>query len=117
MESQFRVSFPLFRKAFESISLLAACAVDAGLAETWASGKEVPNVKVRQRLSNDPIQEPLESTRELYRYFGSWDRSRKPIVKSSARRGCGAVMPSWKAPELRFTMSLACFRMAKRLKR
>jgi hypothetical protein len=69
LESQFSGAFPLLRRAFESTSLLAACAVDGGLAETWASGKEIPNVKVRKRLSDDPIQEPLESTRELYRYF------------------------------------------------
>ncbi len=42
VESQSNVAFPLLRRAFESISLLAAGAVGAGLAATWAPGKEVP---------------------------------------------------------------------------
>ena len=80
MESQFSVAFPLLRRAFESISLLAACAVDVGFAETWASAKQIPNVKVRARLSNDPIQEPLESTRELYKYFSMGAHPNRDVV-------------------------------------
>jgi hypothetical protein len=80
LESQFSVAFPLLRRAFESTSLLAACAVDGGFAEVWASGKEIPNARVRKRLSDDPIQEPLESTRELYRYFSSGTHPNRDVV-------------------------------------
>lgn len=80
LESQFSVAFPLLRRAFESTSLFAACAVDSGFAETWASGKEIPNVKVRKRLSDDPIQEPLESTRELYKYFSIGAHPNRDVV-------------------------------------
>jgi hypothetical protein len=37
-------------------------------------------VKVRKRLSDDPIQEPLESTRELYRYFSMGAHPNRDVV-------------------------------------
>jgi hypothetical protein len=78
LESQFSVAFPLLRRAFESTSLLAACAVDVALAERWASGKEVPNSEVRKRLCK--IGEPLESTREMYRFFSKGSHPNRDMV-------------------------------------
>lgn len=77
-ESQFSVAFPLLRRAFESTCLLAACAVDVALAERWASGKEIPNSEVRKQLSN--VGEPLESTRDMYRFFSKGSHPNRDMV-------------------------------------
>ncbi len=80
IESHFSVAFPLLRRAFESISLLAVCVLDVGIADRWAAGEEIPNSDVRKRLSKHPIGEPLESTRELYKFFSKGSHPNRAMV-------------------------------------
>jgi hypothetical protein len=80
LESHFEVAFPLLRRAFESISLLFACSSDPSFAEAWASGKKISNAEVRERLSKNPVGEPLETTREMYSHFSMGAHPNRDVV-------------------------------------
>lgn len=80
LESKFSIAFPLLRRALESISLLAVCSVDSQLATKWASGEKVPNSVVRKRLSEQPIAESLEATRDLYNFFSQGAHPNRALV-------------------------------------
>jgi hypothetical protein len=44
------VAYPLARRAYESLSLMHLCAVDAKWATKWQSGKQIGNADVRKAL-------------------------------------------------------------------
>jgi hypothetical protein len=62
-------AYPLLRRAYETVSLLALCVFDGSTAEQWASGKQIKNEYVRKRLAESPLNENEESLREVYKFF------------------------------------------------
>src|SRR6266550_4594409 len=48
MSGQCATAYPLFHRAFESLSLMVACCFDPAIAERWHSGVQIPNREVRK---------------------------------------------------------------------
>jgi hypothetical protein len=67
--SKLTVAYPLARRAYESLSLLHVCALDAAWAEKWEMGKEITNSQVRKKLAAHPMGEPETDLQELYGFF------------------------------------------------
>jgi len=63
------VAYPLARRAYESLSLLSLCALDAAWAEKWENGKKISNIDVRKHLSKHPMGEPEADMKDLYDFF------------------------------------------------
>jgi hypothetical protein len=62
-------AYPMARRVYESLSLMAVCALDAKIAAEWHSGKEIPNRKVRTELAKHLLGEPEDDTKKLYKFF------------------------------------------------
>lgn len=69
LSGKFMMAFTLGRRAYESLSLLALCALDPSWADRWAQGKEISNGQVRKQLAKHKMGEPENLTKELYKYF------------------------------------------------
>lgn len=69
MKGQCLVAFPLARRAYESLSLLAWCVDDASAAERWANGKKFNNSDVRKAHAASDMGEPEEALQKLYKFF------------------------------------------------
>ncbi len=63
------VSFPIARRAYESLSLLHCCVLDKAFANKWNKGKEIGNAEVRKKLGSHPKGESEKELRELYKFF------------------------------------------------
>ena len=74
------VAFPLARRAYESLSLLHLCAVDAKWAAKWQSGKQIGNAEVRKALGAHPMGEPEAEIRELYKFFSEAAHPNRSLV-------------------------------------
>lgn len=68
---QFDITYPIARRAFETITLMIAFHFKAELAMKWTKGKEIPNRDVRDILDKhkETGGEPKESMKNLYDYF------------------------------------------------
>jgi hypothetical protein len=60
--------------------MLAVCSADPAFAKKWESGQEIANADVRKRLAAQAIGEPLESTRELYKFFSKGSHPNRDMV-------------------------------------
>jgi hypothetical protein len=69
IKGKLEVAYPLARRAYESLSLLVACAFEPKLADRWIAGKQVGNAEVRRVLAAHPMGEEEPQTRELYDFF------------------------------------------------
>lgn len=65
------MAYPLARRAYESLSLMVLCALDAKYASKWQSEVEISNREVRRELAKHPFGETEESTKQLYKFFSS----------------------------------------------
>jgi hypothetical protein len=66
------VAFPLARRAYESLTLLVACAIDEKWAIKWQRGtksSKIENNEIRKFLSTHPMGESEESMKRLYNFF------------------------------------------------
>lgn len=63
------IAYPVARRVYESLSLLALCVLDPSFAKRWEAGAEIGNAEVRRELAKHPFGETEESTRKLYKFF------------------------------------------------
>lgn len=63
------VTYPIARRAYESLSLLHLCTLDATWAERWERGVKISNKDIRRGLAKHPMGEPEAQTKELYNFF------------------------------------------------
>lgn len=73
-------AYPLGRRAYESLSLMALCNLDPKIAERWQSGEEMPNSLVRRELAKHPFGETEESTRKLYKFYSSGSHTNRNFI-------------------------------------
>jgi len=73
-------SYPLARRAFESISLMVACSLDNQLAKDWINGKQIKNHKIRQYLAKHPMGENEDTTRNFYNFFSSASHPNRNLI-------------------------------------
>lgn len=69
LKGKLEVAYPLARRAYESLSLLAACQLEPKLADRWIAGEQVGNAEVRRVLAAHPMGEKEAGTKELYGFF------------------------------------------------
>ena len=62
-------AYPIARRVYESLSLMALCALDSNIAVKWHSGLEIQNFEVRKGLTNQPHGEAEDATKKLYKFF------------------------------------------------
>ena len=74
------VSYPLARRAYESLSLMVVFSLDNKIANKWVSGKQINNHTVRQLLAKHPMGEKEEMTRDFYKFFSSASHPNRDIV-------------------------------------
>jgi hypothetical protein len=79
-ECQLGVSYPLARRAYESVSLMAVCVQDAAFAGRWHNGGQIGNADVRKALTKLPFKESEESLRELYRFFSKGSHPNRVLI-------------------------------------
>lgn len=63
------VAYPLIRRSYESISLMALCHHEKKYAERWQNGKAIHNSEVRKQLGKHPMGAPKQNLDDLYRFF------------------------------------------------
>jgi hypothetical protein len=101
LRGQTLLALPLARRAYESLSLLHLCTLDAKAAESWATGKKLSNGYVRKALVGLQMGEPEERLRELYNFFCEFTHPNREMI---AFRGLGEgneyVFGSIGTPEL-----------------
>jgi len=78
------IAYPLARRAYESLSLLHLCAINASWAEKWERGKKIENADVRKQLAKHPMGEPESEMKELYDFFCTATHPNRELV--AARR-------------------------------
>jgi hypothetical protein len=76
------IAYPLARRAYESLSLLALCALDVDWAEKWHNGKKVSNGEVRKHLSKHPMGESETDLKALYDFFCVATHPNRDLVAS-----------------------------------
>ena len=74
------IAYPLARRAYESLSLMVACFLDAKLAARWIAGKKIGNAEVRKLLARHPAGESEQLTRELYGFFSQAAHPNRELV-------------------------------------
>src|SRR4051794_3254480 len=62
-------AYPVARRVYEALSLLALCALDSDIAAKWESEKEIWNNEVKQRLAKHPLGESDDSMKKLASFF------------------------------------------------
>jgi hypothetical protein len=80
------VAYPLARRAYESLSLAAACVQDADVARRWNVGAEIKNLEIRRLLEKGDFAENGDDLRDLYRFFSKAAHPNRDLV---ARRLLG----------------------------
>jgi hypothetical protein len=71
LEGKLNVAFPIARRAYESLSLLHVCTLDASWAEKWSKGKKIGNADIRKELAAHPMGEAEQEMKDLYNFFCS----------------------------------------------
>lgn len=111
LEGRLHVAFPLARRAYESLSLLAACYQDASIAERWDRGKQIGNAEIREALAKMPLRESEESLKELYKFFSKGTHPNRELVgERFLGDGNEFVLGSIGKPDLLLTV-LHCMRL------
>jgi hypothetical protein len=82
LRGQLTIAYPLARRAYESLSLLALCRVDPSFAAKWNDGKRIENAEVRKQLAKYEMGEQEDKTRELYRFFSEAAHPNRSLVPS-----------------------------------
>ncbi len=74
------IAYPLGRRVFESVSLMALCILDEKCAAKWHSGAEIPNSEVRRKLGAHPLGEDEKSMKDLYRFFSGGAHPNRDLI-------------------------------------
>lgn len=74
------IAFPVIRRAYESLSLLALCTIDGKYAEKWSNGKEIKNFEIRQELSKHDLGENENDTKSIYEFFSKTSHPNRCII-------------------------------------
>jgi hypothetical protein len=80
LEGRPNVAFPLARRAYESLSLLAACYQDSSVAKRWDRGDQIKNEEIRKALARMPLQESQDILKELYKFFSKGSHPNRELV-------------------------------------
>lgn len=80
LQGQLEVAYPLIRRAYETVSLLALCVLDRRYADKWQTGAQIGNAKVRAELDKHPLGEQKDRTRELYQFFSKAAHPNRELV-------------------------------------
>lgn len=80
------VSFPIARRAYESLSLLHCCVLDKTFANKWQKGKKIGNAEVRKKLGSHPMGESEQELQKLYNFFCTATHPNRTLI---ARRFLG----------------------------
>jgi hypothetical protein len=111
LECQLGVSYPLARRAYESLSLLAVCLQDASVAERWHGGAQISNSNVRKALADLPFKERIEDLRELYKFFSKGSHPNRDLIPERyLGDGNGYTLGSIGRPNLVLTVD-ACLNL------
>nr|WP_295383710.1 hypothetical protein [Pseudoxanthomonas sp.] len=101
LEAQLTVGYPLARRAYESLSLMAACAQDSTLAAQWHEGKEIKNASIRKALAVLPMAESEGDLKSLYAFFSKGAHPNRELIPSRfLGEGNGFVLGSIGSPNL-----------------
>lgn len=74
------IAYPLARRAYESLSLLHLCSLEAKWAYKWQSGKQIGNSVVRKHLGANPMGESEAEMKELYSFFSEASHPSRDLV-------------------------------------
>jgi hypothetical protein len=69
LEGSPHIAHPIGRRAFESLSLLAATSQDPSLGDRWEAGQHIENAAIRKALSRAPMAEDAPSLDELHEFL------------------------------------------------
>lgn len=78
--AKLNIAYPLARRAYESLSLLALCANNQKYAQKWESGKQIGNHEIRKELSKQTFGENEQDIRELYKFFSQASHPNRELV-------------------------------------
>ncbi len=80
LTGQLNVAYPVVRRVYESLSLLALCALDKKIAQKWQAGKQISNSAVRKGLAKQPLGEKEDDLRELYKFFSQASHPNRDLI-------------------------------------
>ena len=104
MRGKSMVAYPLARRAYESLSLMVLCSLDAEYAHKWQSGVQISNSEVRKQLAKHEFGEKEESTKKLYSFFShAAHPNREMIPHRFLGEGNGFVLSPIAKPDLVLT--------------
>lgn len=69
LKSKLEVAYPLIRRAYESLSLMALIPLDEPYATRWQNGEKIKNSEIRDQLDKHEMGERAEGLREAYKFF------------------------------------------------
>lgn len=75
------VSFPIARRAYESLSLLHCCTLEKAFANKWQKGKKIGNAEVRKKLGSHPKGESEQELRKLYNFFCTATHPNRTLIE------------------------------------
>lgn len=75
-------AFPLARRAYESLALLAVASQDRNFIRRWSAGEKLHPGEVRSALSTPPMSEDEESHKELYNFFCTATHPNRGLVSA-----------------------------------
>jgi hypothetical protein len=105
LEGQLNVAYPLARRAYESLSLLAVCVQDAGFSHRWQKGEKIGNVDVRKALARLPFKESEKALQELYAFFSKGSHPNRDLIPERfLGAGNGFALGSIGRPDLILTV-------------
>jgi hypothetical protein len=80
MSGQCTTAYPLLRRAYEALSLMVVCTFDSVVAESWQSGTQIKNSKIREKLADHPMGEAKDATGEAYKFFSEVAHPNRSII-------------------------------------
>ena len=80
LTGQLNVAYPVVRRVYESLSLLALCALDKKTAQKWQAGKQISNSAIRKGLAKHPLGEKEDDLRELYKFFSQASHPNRVLI-------------------------------------
>ncbi len=104
-EGRLHVAYPLARRAYESISLLAAGTQDPKLLTRWRQGAQIGHGALRAALSKLPMGEDQADLAKVYTYFSKGSHPNRELVSERyLGEGNDFVLGSIAKPDLILTL-------------
>lgn len=102
------IAYPLARRAYESLSLMAACHLDPKLTGKWEKGTQIPNGEVRAILGKHPMGEDEQRMKGLYKFFSEATHPNRDVIAGRLLgEGNSFVLGAIGVPSLALTGELA----------